>query len=186
MHTSEFIKWHDTVHKLRRYNDFVKYRNAAANKSSVATLWHNGQSTITAVSQNLRHLSCCLWSKHQSARSWHSPMQHWSDVNLNFKDYMMFICSKIIKSALATTGFKDTEHTRYLYTLVLLVAEKTKMIFWSEIIKFNYFCFTNRPPLLLIQWLLIQSSLKQLFDTISSMYKSLICCWYRRQPLRLR
>jgi len=50
-------------------------------------------------------------------------------VNLNFKDYMMFICSKIIKSALATTGFKDTEHTSYLYTLVLLVAGKTKMIF---------------------------------------------------------
>jgi len=54
-------------------------------------------------------------------------------VNLNFKDYMMFICSKIIKSALATTGFKDTEHTSYLYTLVLLVAGKTKMIFREKL-----------------------------------------------------
>jgi len=66
-------------------------------------------------------------------------------VNLNFKDYMMFICSKIIKSALATTGSKDTEHTSYLYTLVLLVAGKTKMIFLKRNYQIQLFLFHKSP-----------------------------------------
>ena len=60
-----FIKSFDGVHQAHAQNDFIKDWLTPTHKSSIATLWNNGQSSVVAVFKNSSYFLVGLRFEHE-------------------------------------------------------------------------------------------------------------------------